>query len=126
MTIRQLLGSLLACSTLAAQAQVPDDYLQFNAQRERTSGTSMLVLGGWAVGNMVAGGIGMATTPSGSEAFHFHQMNAAWNVVNLGIAVPAYLGARKRLRAPSTLDIPRTFDAQRKVCLLYTSPSPRD
>lgn len=119
MRTRHPLSFLLVAITLTAQAQVPDDFMQFNAQRERTSATSMLVLGGWAVGNLVAGGVGMATTPSGSEAFHFHQMNAAWNVVNLGIAVPAYLGAKKRLRGPSTLDIPGTFDAQRKVEAVY-------
>lgn len=119
MTIRHSLAPFLASIALVAAAQVPEDFTRFNAQRDRTSATTMLVLGGWALGNLAAGGIGMANTSPGSEAFHFHQMNAAWNVVNLGIAVPAYLGARKRMRRPAMLDIPGTFEAQRKMETVY-------
>ncbi len=116
---RPIALALCACCLFSARAQWPADFDRFNQERERTAATSMLVLGGWAVGNLAAGAVGMATTPAGSEAYHFHQMNAAWNVVNLGIAVPAYLGARKRSRGPATVDIPGTFEAQRKVEAVY-------
>jgi hypothetical protein len=44
----------------------------------------MLVLGSWAVGNILVGGIGR--TKSNGEAKYFHEMNAAWNMINLSIA----------------------------------------
>ncbi|MFO7617277.1 MAG: hypothetical protein R6V75_08490 [Bacteroidales bacterium] len=44
----------------------------------------MGVLGGWAMGNLITGGIG-ALKYSG-EAKYFSQMNLMWNVVNLSIA----------------------------------------
>ncbi len=119
MPVRRLLPALIALLPHMSPAQVPEDFARFNAERDRSTATGMLVLGGWATGNLLAGGIGMATTPPGSEAWHFHLMNAAWNTVNLGIALPAWAGARKRLRTPAALDIPGTFDAQRKVEVLY-------
>ena len=111
-----LFGCALASSALG-QDMTP--FNEFNMERDRISKNSMLVLGGWSIANMVAGGIGMATTPGKSEANYFHQMNLAWNVVNLGIAVTAYFGARKRMRLPYNLDIPNTFEAQRKVGAIY-------
>ncbi|WP_157975988.1 DUF6992 family protein [Lewinella sp. IMCC34191] len=49
---------------------------------------AMLVLGGWAVGNI---GLGMAlrSRTEGSTR-RFHEMNAIWNVVNLSIAGLSY------------------------------------
>lgn len=117
--VRLLLPLLMV---LAPRVVTPQDMFpfdRFNEERVRISAHSMLVLGGWATGNMIAGGIGMATTPSGSEAHHFHQMNLLWNVVNLGIAVPAYVGARRSLRRGTALDIPATFGTQRRVEALY-------
>lgn len=53
--------------------------------------TGMLILGSWATLNIISG-IPGALTRKNSEKY-FHQMNAAWNVVNLGIAVFGYLSA---------------------------------
>jgi len=50
--------------------------------------TGMAILGTWAVGNMIAGGIGRSQT-NGQTAY-FHEMNLIWNVVNLGIAGAGY------------------------------------
>lgn len=51
----------------------------------------MLVLGGWAAANLITGSIGYFRTDG--QLRYLHQMNAAWNTVNLGIAVFAYRSA---------------------------------
>jgi hypothetical protein len=74
-------SSVLAQDSLSFQTQFKD----FGETYRQTNQTGMWILGSWAVGNMLAGGIGMATQPH-NEAYYFHQMNAAWNIVNLGLA----------------------------------------
>ena len=49
---------------------------------------AMLVLGGWAVGN-IGVGLALRSNAEGSTR-RFHEMNAIWNVVNLGIAGIGY------------------------------------
>lgn len=71
----------------------------------------MLTLGSWATTNLAVGGIGWASTPKG-EAHYFHQMNFFWNTVNLALAVPGYLKARKE---PWNLQLGETLRAQRKT-----------
>lgn len=44
----------------------------------------MLILGTWAVVNLILGALASFRTSGQTQAFH--QMNAYWNVVNLGIA----------------------------------------
>lgn len=66
----------------------------YNQERLKLDRGLMLTLGSWATTNLAVGGIGWATTPKG-EAHYFHQMNFFWNTVNLGLAVPGYLKARK-------------------------------
>lgn len=73
---------LTGFSTMYAQ---PDFTLeQWNQERISFNQNAMYVLGGWALTNMAAGGIGWSQT--GGATKYFHQMNLAWNTVNLGIA----------------------------------------
>ncbi len=67
---------------------------QINRDRISLNSNGMLILGGWAVSNLVVGGIGMTQT-SGNVRY-FHQMNAAWNTVNLAIAGFGYYGLRNQ------------------------------
>lgn len=62
-----------------------DSLQQFNSQRQKLSRQGMLVLGGWAVGNLAISGIALGSGSKGS-AQSFHQMNIGWNAVNLAIA----------------------------------------
>ncbi len=71
---------------------------QFNKERIQTDKRLMIGLGSWATTNFVVSGIGWATVPSG-EAHYFHQMNVLWNTVNIGLAVPGYLKAKKALKS---------------------------
>ena len=86
-----LLIQILFCSLLLAQSSEPD-LLRINQDRISMNSNGMLVLGGWAVTNIAIGSIGMTQTSGNTK--YFHQMNAAWNTVNLAIAGFGYYGLR--------------------------------
>ncbi len=65
----------------------------FNKERYQINQTGFLVLGSWSALNMVTGIVGQAA--AGGQAKYFHQMNLIWGAVNMGFALPGYLGARK-------------------------------
>jgi len=112
-----LLLLLLFASTLGARAQEMEVFDQYNRELNTHSRNGMIALGSWGVGNIIVGTAGALTTEKGSMMFSFHLMNASWNVVNLGIALPAYFGARKRLN--KQYDIQGTFKLQRQQETLY-------
>ncbi len=62
----------------------------FAISRTKINQTGMQVLLGWSVLNMAGGTLGYYQA-SGKNRY-FHQMNAAWNVVNAGIAIGALSG----------------------------------
>ena len=66
------------------------DPLWWQQQSLKLQQNGMLILGSWAGLNMITGGLGYART-QGSRSY-FHQMNAAWNTVNAGIAYFGYKG----------------------------------
>ncbi len=55
--------------------------------------TGMLVLGSWAAAN-IAGGLVLRSQTAGRDRY-FHEMNAIWNTVNLGIATFGYISAAR-------------------------------
>jgi hypothetical protein len=65
----------------AQTTQILEDFNQSRMSHQRTA---MYVLGSWAVGN-IALGTTMQFFTTGEQKY-FHQMNAGWNIVNLGIA----------------------------------------
>lgn len=71
--------------------------LEVDQWRVKTTKQNMLLLGGWAIANISTGIAGMSAT-SGSS-YYFHQMNTAWNVVNLSIATAGYLLTRPEKNA---------------------------
>lgn len=60
----------------------------FNAQRVSIQQTGMQTLGLWALSNITIGTIAAFSTKSEEQAFW--QMNAGWNIVNIGIAGIGY------------------------------------
>ncbi len=64
----------------------------------RTEAAGMAVLGGWAVANLAGGSAG-ALLAQDDAWMAFHASNAAWNVVNLGIAGAGAVGIRRRAQA---------------------------
>lgn len=88
-----ILIQILFCSFLYAQPG-PSSLEAINEKRISLNSNAMLVLGGWAVTNLAIGTLGMAQT--GGTTKYLHQMNAAWNVVNLSIAGFGYYGIRNQ------------------------------
>ena len=77
--------------TVATYAQSDKLIQSFEQQRQDINKTGMLVLGSWAAGNILIGTYG--SIKAKGEAKYFHQFNAMWNVVNLGIAAFGYFNA---------------------------------
>jgi len=73
--------------------------------------TGMIVLGSWATLNIFSGTLGFYKSNGNSK--YFHQMNAAWNLVNLGIAGFGYRGALNidsNLNRASSINKMESFD----------------
>ena len=93
-------------------------FSQLNVQRIHTDMTGMRVLGGWGLLHTVAGIAGTVAADQ-DDWKHFHQMNAAWGVVNLGIAGLGYLGARRELRKQySPAQALHRYEATKRLYLL--------
>lgn len=82
----------------------------FNQTRIDYNQKGMVILGSWAIGNMVWGGIGASQTTGEVKAFH--QMNLYWNTVNLAIAGFGYWQATKEV--PGT-DFWATMEVQQSI-----------
>ncbi|MCH7397224.1 hypothetical protein MM236_04450 [Belliella sp. DSM 107340] len=94
-----------------ADAQdIPTQLTEFNQVRIDYNKSGMMILGSWAVGNIVLGGV-MAGRTSG-ETKAFHQMNMYWNTVNLAIAGFGYYAAMKE--SPSS-EFWETLSAQYSI-----------
>lgn len=78
-------------SQLFAQNSLADSIFSFHQSRMNINENAMLILGGWAAGNILIGTYG--NFKANGEAKYFHQFNAMWNVVNLGIAAFGYFNA---------------------------------
>ncbi|MCB0553094.1 MAG: hypothetical protein KDD02_06040 [Phaeodactylibacter sp.] len=86
-----------------------------NSERLHKQKVSMLVLGGWAAGNIAAGSI-LASQRKGEDKY-FHLMNAGWNLVNLGLATAGYLSAASS--GPSGLDLYTTIQEQQRIQKIF-------
>lgn len=79
-----LLLSLLGIFSLPALAQDSAALEFFNSTRLEYNRQGMWILGSWALLNLLVGIVRGFQTRGQVQAFH--QMNAYWNLVNLGIA----------------------------------------
>lgn len=71
----------------------------------------MIVLGSWATSNIISVTIGYYRSDNNTK--YFHQMNAAWNLVNLGIAGFGYKSASEtdlNLEHDAALDKMQSLD----------------
>jgi hypothetical protein len=82
------------CLVLCAFNLIAQDFelIQFNEQRLQITQVGMLILGVWAIGNMVVNGF-LLRKPVSLEQTHFSRMNIFWNLVNLGLAISGYMSA---------------------------------
>lgn len=99
------------CFSLLAVAQTDAFTTAFNQDRLQKQKTGMLVLGTWALGNITTGLV-LAGKSNGSRK-SFHQMNAGWNLINLGIAGLGYFSALSA--DPAQYDLYQTIQEQNKI-----------
>lgn len=82
---------LLLIFVSPVKAQSIDQIRSFESERNGINKTGMIVLGSWAVGNILVGAYGNYKYTGQTK--YFYQFNAMWNVVNLGIAAFGYFNA---------------------------------
>jgi hypothetical protein len=110
MKIIQLIIALFLCSqSVFGQVQ------RYQSEFNRINENLMLGLGSYAVTNFVVGGIGYATSQDEATK-HFHEMNVMWNTVNLGLAVPGYLKAK---RGGKSLTLEEMIKEQKKTETIF-------
>ncbi|BDQ03582.1 hypothetical protein [Ignavibacterium sp.] len=103
--------------TLSANPQSDSLLKDFHLERMNINESAMLVLGGWVVGNILVGTYG--NFKASGEAKYFHQFNAMWNVVNLGIAAFGYFNAVNSDPASMTnLEILKDYNSLQSFLLL--------
>jgi hypothetical protein len=104
-TLQLGLGQAAVAPAPPERPSLPD-LEAWNRHRQDTNRLGMVVLGSWALGNLVVGTVGaLATDDPRWRAFHVG--NAAWNVVNLVIAGLSYFGEHAA--------DPRRFDAAQSL-----------
>lgn len=64
----------------------------FNAQRNKIDKNAFKILGAYSAANVIYGSVASSQTTGRNK--YFHQMNAIWNGVTLGIATIGYLTKR--------------------------------
>ena len=94
---------------LPVAAQDLTDLEGFNQTRLDYNQQGMLILGTWAVVNLLLGAVASFRTRGQIQAFH--QMNAYWNVVNLGIAAYGFWQASQ----VTVLDFWEVLVAQQQI-----------
>lgn len=99
---------LLVCGQL--YAQVPFTLSDFNLVRLDYNQKGMLILGFWALINIIWGGINRSRTLGQTRGFH--EMNFYWNLVNFAIACFGYWQAKQE---PFDLDIWQTLGSQARI-----------
>ena len=100
-----LFTGLLLCKSIFGQ--VTDFQKEFNSINENL----MLSLGSYAVANFAISGAAYFSSEDETSK-RFHEMNVMWNTVNIGLALPGYIKAR-RGGAPMTRD--EMLKAQKKT-----------
>ena len=90
---------------------------EFEQKNITTNQNAMLVLGSWAVGNILVGSYGNFTTTGVTK--YFHQFNVMWNVVNLVLATFGYFNSvNKKTIDQSQIDIIKDFNSLQNFLLL--------
>ncbi len=112
--LRTLLMLVFLSNAFFVYAQNIDNQA-FNLKRIETNKKAMLILGGWALGNMAFSGFRVGNTEGVEKGFH--QMNIGWNAFNLSIAALGYWGATKE--NPATFDSFNTMNEHYKLQKIF-------
>ena len=88
-------------------AQTQAELNTFNKDRLKLQQKAMFTLGTWSIANIAWGTAGTFTSDGPNQ--QFHNMNILWNSINLALAIPGYIGAR---RGKYELSFRKTFKEQ--------------
>jgi len=88
---------------------------EIDERQTQLTRNGMISLNVWAGANLISGGIGYFQTTGDTR--YFHQMNAFWNIVNVGIAVPGLIGTYKRKNGELTFK--SVYKNQQKLQTIY-------
>jgi hypothetical protein len=100
---------LLSASTAFGQVS------QYQSEFNKINENLMLGLGSYAIGNFAVSGAAYFASEDQSTK-HFHEMNVMWNTVNLGLAVPGYLKAK---RGGKVLTLEEMIKEQKKTETIF-------
>jgi len=116
-TFMSAMALLFVLLAVPAAAQSSLAMQSFQQERNTINKSGMIVLGSWAVGNILLGAYG--NQKATGEAKYVHQFNAMWNLVNLGIATFGYLNATTLdPSAMSNREILKEFGSLQNLLLL--------
>lgn len=106
--MKQLTALLLSFSiAIVSHAQTfkadKNSFIGLNSARLQTNKTGMTVLSAWGAANVVGGVTGMLIAKD-KEWKSFHEMNALWGAVNMGIGVMGYMGNRREAKQALSCD----------------------
>jgi hypothetical protein len=108
---QQVLSYLVFLLLLSNELQAQSPLQKLNQERNRLEQKGMLTLTSWSAVNIIGGSVGWFAT-SGESAY-FHQMNAGWNIINLGLGLSGFLRAKKE--DYFSYDLNTSINSQRKV-----------
>ncbi|MGZ3829425.1 MAG: DUF6992 family protein [Mucilaginibacter sp.] len=92
-----------------------DSLKYYNDCRLHIQKTGITVLGSWAIANLAIGTT--ASFNSTGSTKYFYQMDALWNIANLGAAIPGYINASKKTGKPLTAE--ETLKEQKKIETIF-------
>ena len=107
-----ILFVLLLVST---RVYAQDSLKYYNDQLLHIHKTGMEVLGSWAITNLAIGTVASFNTTGSTK--YFYQMDALWNIANLGAAIPGYINASKKTGKPLPAD--ETLKEQKKIETIF-------
>lgn len=110
---------LIIAFSLFTSAQQKSKVADFEIDRQNINQTAMLLLGSWAGANILTGAYG--NFKAKADAKYFHQFNAMWNFVNLGIATFGYLNAiNSNVSEMTSMEILKDYSSLQNFLLLNT------
>ncbi|MFN0049457.1 MAG: DUF6992 family protein [Cytophagales bacterium] len=95
--LKRVIFACFSFLSLQTLAQTEIEWHETAIKRHQTNKKGMLILGSWAASNIILGTV-VSLQTTGVDHY-FYQMNAGWNLINLGIALPTLL---KNYKAPLT------------------------
>ncbi len=111
--MKKLIATVCICILSVTGFAQPTNLTGFNKERKRLSITGIKVLAGYSAANIIYGSIASSQTTGSIK--YFHEMNAIWNGITLGITGIGFLTAKKE----GTLTYSASLTKQQKIEKLF-------